>query len=659
MGTLTTNCIFSIGGDDYDDYNFLDIVMTQKLLSPAELRFTMQKKGLTDTIKDGDFPIPKKLMGKEVVCEIATSRFDENDELQEELFFFTGYVVNVHVYRSGDLFSEQLIDVQAFTFDYLLIDHPHCFSYEDMSLNDIVTKTLEPYKIDNKINPRTKGAIPYTVQYNEPNYHFLIRLAKRYGEWMYHDGVKWVFGEIQKKETIKLEPRNDILSYEFKAVLMHHKAKHAHHNYMKYENPAKCDTDFPDLMKPNYHELTDVAKSESASKFTKNTFQHLRCSNPEVNGIDELEVSVKAQLFGEKTQQMVCTGSSIRSDLTIGSIITICDHFYDDDINHKNIEHEELIITSISHSTEVNGHYKNHFTAYPAKSEYPPYYHSDQYPLAAAQRAKVMDNKDPEKLGRIRVQFLWQEAQDASLMTPWIRIAQPYGGDGKGFYFIPEIDEEVMVDFENANAEKPYVVGTLWHGKQHLKDTFFYTDTNDNKVIKTRNGHTLTFCDDHEKKGWIMLYDKWNNMIRIDSDENLIRIQSMGNIELYAKNDISLHAEHDIIQKAEHNRLSTVGGVDDVSSGSHNYVSGSNIHMEAKNTFFAQGEDKAVVNSHSLTQIQSDATTNVLGNGSVFVGSGGEMEVDAGATMNIEAKATMDIKAGAPMTIKGAIVNIN
>ena len=669
METLTKKVTIEIDGEKYDDYNFNNISWSQQLLRPNELRFTMKKKNWSDYKGDDGFPTPKAMMGAEVICTIHTERFTDKDELQEEAkpIVFKGIIINVNVYRTS-LYSEQLIDVTAFSRDYLLFDHPHCFSYENESLKKIISSTLDPHDIPNEIDPYTTESIPYTVQYNESNYQFLVRLAQRYGEWMYHDGEKLIFGKIKKKNEgnpLVMESRNDIQNYNYQTVLSHHKLKYAHHDYLKYENPIKSDTDIPEMTDP-VHSLTDEAEKKSKKWFAKETFQHISCSNPEVNEFDELELSAKAQLLGKKAQYAVCTGSSVRSDLTIGSCIQIADHFYVDSKKDITIFHEVLMIISISHYTEVNGGYRNSFTAVPVNCEYPHYNQNNSYPVSPAQRAKVMDNNDPEKLGRIRVQFLWQEAQDAGLMTPWIRIAQPHGGDDKGFYFIPEIDEEVMVDFENANAEKPFVVGTLYHGKQHPGKPW-PTESNDIKAIRTRNGHTIEIHDEGED-GFIRIYDheKENYILTFSTDEKLIKLESTGNIELYAQNDIILEAKNDIIQKADKNRLSTIGGVDDVSSGSHNYKAEGAIHIEGK-TLFAQGKDKAVIDSGSLTQIQCDSTTNVLGQGSVLVGSGSGMEVSAGSTMTIEAEATMkidagatmDVKAGAPLTIKGAIVNIN
>jgi len=623
MGTLIKKVIFNINGNVYqgeksEAYNFLRISLTQQLLKPNELRFTMQKKNIAQSINSADFPVPAKLMGAKVYCKIITEYYKDNDALSEDEIEFNGIAFSVNVYPGLGTCSEQLIDVIAYSSDYLLTDHPHCFSYEDMTLKNIVAKTLNPHQIKNEINPRTTVSIPYTVQYNESNFQFLTRLAKRYGEWMYHDGEKWVFGKMVKKDVVELHARNDIISYQFQSNLLHHKLKHAHHNYMDYDNPNKSNADFPDLTAPKYYPLTDAAQKESTNWFGKETFQHLQCSNPEFNDIDELEVSAKAQLFGEKTQQTVCNGSSVRSNLTIGSRIKIFDIDYVDKKKFKFFPYEEMIITGIVHSTEANGYYSNFFTAVPSKCEYPPYFQSDIYPVSAAQRAKVMDNKDPKKLGRIRVQFLWQEEQDANLMTPWIRIAQPHGGDDKGFYFIPEIDEEVMVDFENGNAEKPYVVGTLWHGKQH-PGAKWPTDSNDIKAIRTRNGHTIEIHDEGSD-GYIRIYDykKENYILTFSTDKKLIKLESTGNIELYASNDIIMEAGHDIKMKAKHDKIVdvdhnlsvTVDGAKSVSAGSITEESGSSMKLKSK-------------------------------------------------THEQKADATMKLEAGATLEIKGAIVKIN
>jgi len=596
MGTLTNNVSITIDGDKYEKYNFSNIVLNQELLRPNELRFTMQKKGLeSENIADSKFDVPKKLMGAKVELTVQAMRFDEKDK---KTLKFKGIINHVDIHHRSGMSSEQLIDVTAYSPDFLLMDHPHCFSYENDDLKKIVKATLDPYDISNDVNPRTTASIPYTVQYNESNYQFLIRLARRFGEWMFNDGEKWIFGEIKQKDTVELDPRNDITNYHFQSGLMHHKLKHAHHDYLKYENLKKSNSDISDLTSSGYHTLTDEAKSKSDKLFTKETFQHLRCSNPEKNDIDEPDVSIKAQLYGEKMLQTVCTGSTVLADLTIGSKIKIKDLLFKDSSDPSEINHDDLIITSITHSTEVDGHYSNSFTAFPASSKYPPYYQSDIYPVTAAQRAKVKENDDKEHLGRVRVQFLWQEMQDATnLMTPWIRIAQPHGGGNKGFYFIPEIDEEVMVDFENGNAEKPYVVGTLYHGKDHRPDKDWFSDKNDVKAIRTRNGHTIEIHD-KDKGGFIRIYDneKENYVLTFSTDDKLIKLESTGNIELHATKNIKMKADENV----------------EIEAGQKIMLKSNEHEQTAKSTMKLDG-GSSLTEKASTVEVKADGTTTIKG----------------------------------------------
>ena len=635
MGTLIKEISIKIGTKTYEwkenekkkdeEYDFQNIVLTQQLLSPNELSFTMEKRELDEAGKE--FATTEKIMGEEVVCKIFTNYFNDNDELEQQKIpiLFKGIVANVNVYRRAGPFSNQMIDVQAFSHDYLLKDHADCNSYENLPLKEIVNKTLKPYNIVNEVDPWTQE-IPYTVQYNETSYQFLSRLAMRFGEWMYHNGEKLIFGQREKIDAITLEPRNDIINFRFNAEIKHHKIKHAHHDYLKYKNEKKSYAEYPELaQKENFHELSHLVWQKSAKLFKKETYQHLQCSNPEGDGKnpgnpnDELEISTHAQLYGEKTRQFVCSCSSVRSDLRIGSVVILKDYFFNDQDSDEYKELAKLMITEIVHYTEVGGEYSNTFIAYPVKSEYPPYFQSDFFPVMSPQRAKVMDNKDPEKLGRIRVQFLWQEEQDPNLMTPWIRIAQPHGGDDKGFYFIPEIDEEVMVDFENGNAEKPFVVGTLFHGKQHPGKKW-PTDSNDIKAIRTRNGHTIEIHDEG-KDGYIRIYDheKENYILTFSTDDKLIKLESTGNIEMYAKKNIIMNAGGDIVSEAGHDIRDRAGN---------------DMDSVVQNDIYQHAESFVMTTGVAGHLVASDSHVNIIADGNIY-GEAPTMQFNASGVLEL------------------------
>lgn len=125
---------------------------------------------------------------------------------------------------------------------------------------------------------------------------------------------------------------------------------------------------------------------------------------------------------------------------------------------------------------------------------------------SSTQRAKVMDNFDPSRLGRVRVKFPWQKEKDIKYedgkrinednnWTPWIRVACPMASDGAGFFFTPAEGDEVIVDFENENIECPYVSGAFYNDS-NKPATASQTQTHGKvKSITSANGHHISFTD--------------------------------------------------------------------------------------------------------------------------------------------------------------------
>jgi phage baseplate assembly protein gpV len=83
-------------------------------------------------------------------------------------------------------------------------------------------------------------------------------------------------------------------------------------------------------------------------------------------------------------------------------------------------------------------------------------------PVAGVASALVVDVKDPEALGRIKVRFPWlREGKEAEA---WARVSLPLGGNATGFWTLPEVDDEVLVSFEHGDFQRPVVLGSLWTG---------------------------------------------------------------------------------------------------------------------------------------------------------------------------------------------------
>jgi len=669
MPILADSIEIKVDGKEIKDYQFSEIQLVQELQKPNQLRFCMHKDDLVQSENLIRFSLSKELMGKSVTLAISTVREDDNRKQQSDKLKFSGIIFNVNVLRKSSL-AGAVIEVTAYSPDFLLMDNPHCFSYENENLKNIVAKTLEDYDIEVSNEPNFGESIPYTVQYNETDYAFMNRLASRFGEWLYYDGEKLVFGKIKKAKSLTLGLGYDVNDYHYQLNMKPMNFAHAHHNYLAYENTKKEGYAFTDGA---LHNLTDVAYKESKSLYKKETFQHLKSAVPE-DSFNENGHSAQVQGHGKKAQMLVCYGSSIRADLRIGSIIKIEEKFYDEDKIAK-CYHDELLICKITHTSDGDSNYENQFMAIPADCIIPPYSYADHYPKADTQRAVVMDNKDPEQLGRVRVQFLWQKEQDENLMTPWIRIAQPHGGNNKGFYFIPEIDEEVMVSFENGNAEKPYVTGTLYQGEQKPGENW-YNDENNVKAIRTRNGHTIEIHDEGEG-GFIKIYDneKDNYILTFSTDDKLIKLESTGNIELYAENDIIIEAKNNINIKADKDMNREAGeNINETAGENITVEAGADISESASEnmTIYAGNDRKTDIgNNDTLTvngtwdiSVDSDVKMAASGNYTleakdILQDANGKMQLYSGSNFEQKADAAMKIDGGGKLEAKAGMVKIN
>lgn len=592
-----------------------NFTLYQSLLTYNTLSFSMHKVP-EESINETKFAVCGQLIGKEITLNLETDNIENlsfllNQEKTAEISF-RGVIFSASGSRRGTMYT---VDVEARSWEALLDDNPNCKSFEGQTLNEIVNDVVGEYnsQIQPEIDARFKEPIAYCVQYNETNYQFLQRLARRYGEWLYDDGTNMVFGQLKEQDAVKLNyPSKDIPSYNMDLRMLPVAFNHVASSYNAYDSTTK---DGLSEMQRSYNELGDSAFEASQNCFLKQTLQNLHSGGfADEDGREiVLNVSTKTQARGEKAEMLVYSGNTYCSKLKIGSTLTIVDNYITDNILglKSDVEQCEILITELVHTFSADETYSNRFVGIPSACDYPPYINGDVYPTAPSCRAKVTDNEDPMDWGRIRVQFDWQAQLDESMMTPWLRIAQPYAGGGKGFSFIPEIGEEVMVDFEGGNAERPYVKGTLFNGVDNPDSSWLPGNNSHNQVkaIRTRNGHTIEIHDEGND-GYIRIYDnqKNNYILTFSTDQKLIKLQSSGNIELVAKNDIIMSAGHDMKISVGNNRTLNVGN-DDTTTVENDQ------DLEVKND-----QTVKVCNDQGV-QVGNDQTTSIGNNNGIQIGA--------------------------------------
>jgi uncharacterized protein involved in type VI secretion and phage assembly len=227
----------------------------------------------------------------------------------------------------------------------------------------------------------------------------------------------------------------------------------------------------------------------------------------------------------------------------------------------------KFLITSIKHHIDENGKYHNTFEGKISTTERILVKNFEK-PQPDMQLADVIDNNDPQGQGRIKVKFKWECLTND--VTEWLRVVTPSAGVGdrgnnRGYFAIPEIDDQVMIAFEEGNIARPVVMGSVYHSSSVDSSPLI---KNHLKSIITRSGHLVEFDDDPNTQG-IKITDIHQNIIHIDTKGNNITITALENMTLNCKNMQINVGENMDVQVGQNQ--STNAGKDIATTAGNNY----------------------------------------------------------------------------------------
>ncbi|MDB4293603.1 phage baseplate assembly protein V, partial [Maribacter sp.] len=336
----------------------------------------------------------------------------------------------------------------------LLANSVQCFSYEEgTTLSQIANDTTNGHSgefLKSSLGNGTDISLPYTVQYNESDLSFLQRLCSRYGVWLYHNGNEFCIGRTGNKQ-VQGTVGVDVLAFNLSTSLREQSFGVKGHDWI---NDTLLEAESTAHSPSSSHPYLNQVKGESQTVFAKKGNYDYTVGQHEYSAQGGLDTATKVNTLGRSAGMVVASGTSELTDLRVGDTLALEGLNFSDP--KKKDPYGSYDIVKVVHRFDHSGQYRNEFEGVSEGSEHLPYSNSFSTPRAGAQRGWVLDNADPDGLGRIKVQFPWQKTKGTS--TPWIKMITPYSGDGKGFYFIPEKNEEVLVGFEGDNPEKPFVL---------------------------------------------------------------------------------------------------------------------------------------------------------------------------------------------------------
>lgn len=514
---------------------------------------------------------------------------------------FVGVATMVGLHRSGGTHGN--IKVTGYSSTFLLESDHTCASWCNKSLSDIVKELTDKAGVQALVNPETKSKLEYECQYEETNFRFIQRLARQYQEWLYYDGQNLVFGKPQAGSTTKLTYGEELSVLDVCSQTLARPIKGSSYHSV---NDQTYNGQSPDTA-AGQNTLGQAAFDSSLALFTAPAIQR---AEPRITNKGELDAYFQRRQQSDSAASSFITGESDCRILTVGSIIDVHTAIHTGIGIHVKNSIGTYIITEITHVAGMGDSYQNYFTALP--SSIPTLPCPDvPLPVAHTQQAVVVSNEDPKKLGRVQVKMNWQTGP---MQTSWIRVLTPDAGTSdkvatnRGFVFIPEKGDQVMVAFRYDDPNRPFVLGSLFHGKSGTGGG----SSNKTKSLTTRSGCTITLDDE---KGSVTIADPTGSTIILNGD-NTITIDAKDKITIHSK-ELEILADEKIRIEAD-----------------------SEVEVLGKTSTF-EGKSEAKIKSD--TSIKEEAAT---------------IDIKASATLKATG-ATVDVDGSAMTNIKGGLLNFN
>jgi type VI secretion system secreted protein VgrG len=469
-----------------------------------------------------------------VVCrQTEDKRFPTEDCLGQEIkiltydqsgaenVVFDGFILEVEL--TYEVWGSYTARLTAVTQSYKMDLTPRKAYYLGKTLQDIA-QTLTGYAgLQSSVTGPSKKALNY-VQWGESDFDFLNRLVDDYGCWLRPsaNGVE-IFNSFQQGATLKWRDEEGLLKFKTKGTLGQPSFNGAHydHHQMKSETYTKVsdDAQFYDSVGP----LVDAVKNQSKKVMPPGYV----ANRARVMTLDDYQTVLKKESVRAIGGNITGHGESRNQQLLPGNTVQI----------EGNLDaHGTYGVTKVAHRWTTTG-YVNEFWCTTWKG----YTNPDPPPVnkwLGVVPARVVDNNDPAQMGRIQVQYYWQEDSTAY----WARMITPHAGADRGFMFMPEVGDEVMVAFEDGDFERPIVLGCVWNGVDRApREEFWGGELQDNDVkrIVTKSGHRIQMVDKKGKESIVVATPKHLKVSLIETTDETGR--SM--LTLYSDNgDIFLSA---------------------------------------------------------------------------------------------------------------------
>ena len=554
---------------------------------------------------------PESLLGENITVGLR---------LQDGERFFNGYVTRFGQYGSLDIYSYYRATVRPWL--WFLSRQANCRIFHGKTTLEIVEAILSEYKFSGEMQKRLSSQYPpreYCVQYRETDFNFVSRLLEE-------EGIYYYFSHANGKHHLVLADaaagHDPFPGY---ATILYHpeesdtdKAREDHiYNWgfareVQTGRYALKDYDFTRSAVPL--EGVSVGQERHPKHGGYGFFDYAALYTDLDSGkfTGKLDDIVKRRLEEQQARYERCEGAGNARGLAAGCLFTLRDHPRGDQNRQYLIVsasyrlHNDAYLPSMSAGAERT--FECGFSAQdkaipyrPPRATPKPLVHGTQTAIVVGGEGKEID---PDKYGRVKVRFHWDSRYTLGDCC-WVRVAQPWAGNGWGMVALPRVGQEVVVDFLEGDPDRPLITGRVYNNKSELPYALpDHAHLSTIKTDSTPGGGGFNELRFNDKKG---------------------------------EEQVFLHAQNSLDVRVKGSEREWVGG---------------ERHLIVKKDRFEQveGEHHSSVKGNSSAAVEGDFSLTVQQDHQEKTGM--NYALDAGAAIHLKAGMNVVIEAGASITLK-------
>lgn len=625
---------------------------------------------------------PGDIVGKNVTVSIKGPG-DEDRYLNGHICRFTAD------YGEGDVTTFR---AQMVPWLWFLTQMADCRIFQQKSVPEIVEEIFQDlgfsdYDLSEIKQEHAKHE--YCVQYRETDFNFVSRLLEQEGIFYYfkHADGKHTLMLADQAAAYKDLPEKDVECppSEGLAPATDHIDSWEHEFAFMPGRTAQTDYDFETPSKSLMTNSTTKVDLPGVKKYEIYDYPG------EYTEKDHGDRETKYRIEEQEVAYDTVRGASTCRTFSPGGKFKLTKHSCSAE------ENKSYVITSIEHSASGAAYgtgggapeleYMNSFTCIPHDVVFRPPRGTPKPVVSGIQTAVVVGPAGEEiycdKYGRVKVQFHWdREGKKDEESSCWMRVAHNMAGKKWGFFSLPRIGQEVVIDFLDGDPDRPLIVGSVYNGEQMphypLPDemTKSYIKTNS---TKGGDGYNEVMFEDKKDDERLYLHAQKNMDVRVQNDSKT-RVcghaheivgdekdgQKTGDLQSLVYRDKHLNVKRNEITHVEGNAELMVGNGE---------ASGGNVDIVIeKNMTEEVGQNCDVTVGGSSRQKIDGSLSQTVG-GDVHVKSSMNIAAEAGSEIHLKGAMKVVIEGGmqvslvgpggfvdvgpAGVTIQGTMVNIN